>query len=199
VKELFDEMIKNEIKPFLKNYGYKKIKLYFYKNINDIIFIISFHLNNRNYAGHTWFDIHGEVYSKEIDRIMGNQELEEPKYDEPHFPTKFFKNVGYHIVEDTNISDLISEIKKSIVEEEQFFENIKTTDDVFELMIKNPLYKYQEILSYLIFRKDNEGIRNYINELYKRIGKKDNWKYYEINMNRILMKNNINKTIKEII
>ena len=202
MKELFDKLIKNEIHPFLKNCGYKKINQYFYKSVDDLVFIIHFNLSSRNGWGLTRFYISGKIYSKEIDRTIGKIELNEPKNDEPHYNLKdehFLLN-GYDIDEKTDIDKLAIEIKNGLEIEEQFFKTIKTTNDLMEKMLmENYLHKYTEIFTYLLEKNETKKLLEYIKLLYDRFGKENRWKIFEENMNKILLKKNINKEIMEII
>ncbi|MDR0376535.1 MAG: DUF4304 domain-containing protein [Spirochaetaceae bacterium] len=202
MKELFDDMMKNEITPFLKNYGYKKVKQYFYKTVDDLIFIIHFNLSSRNGWGHTKFYIYGEIYSKEIDRIMGKSGLSEPKNDEPHYNLKddCFPKTGYDIEEGTDIRKIALEIKNGLEHEERFYKTIKTTNDLMELMIlENYLHKYMEIFTYLLLKDKNKKLEEYLKRLYDKFGKENRWKIFEENMNKILLEKSINKNIMEII
>ena len=202
VKQLFDEMMKTEITPFLKNYGYKKIKQYFYKTDDDLIFIIHFNLSSRNGWGKTRFYIYGTIYSKEIDRIIGKPELPEPKNDEPHYNLKdeYFPKSGYDIEEGTDIKKMALEIKNGLECEDRFFKTIKTTNELIGLMVlENYLHKYMEIFTYLLLKNENKKLKEYIKRLYDKFGKENRWKILEEKLNKILLENNINKNIIEII
>ena len=202
MKELFDTMIRTEIQPFLKKYGYKKIKQYFYKSVNDLVFIIHFNLSSRNGWGMTKFYVQSKIYSKEIDRIIGKSELNEPKNDEPHYNLKdeYFPVNGYNIEEKTDIEKMATEIKSGLENQEQFFNTIKTTNDLMgKMVMENYLHKYIEIFTYLLVKNETKKLKEYIKRLYDSFGKENRWKIFEENMNKVLLKKNIDKKIMEII
>jgi hypothetical protein len=202
MKELFDEMMKSEITPFLKANGYKKVKQYFYKTAEDLIFIVHFNLSSRNGWGKTRFYIYGSVYSKEIDRVIGRPELSEPKNDEPHYDLQdgYFPARGYDIEEGTDTAQMAREIKDGLESEMRFFKTIKTTNDVMELMIsENYLHKYIAIFTYLLLKNENAKLKEYVRRLYDRFGEENRWNIFEKNMNEILSENGIHKTIGEMV
>ena len=202
MKKLFDKLIKNEIHPYLKNYGYKKVNQYFYKSVGDLVFIIHFNLSSRNGWGLTRFYVNSKIYSKEIDRTINKIELNEPKNDEPHYNLKdeYFPVNGYNIEKKTDIDELAIEIKNGLEIEEQFFKTIETTNDLMEKMLmENYLHKYTEIFTYLLEKNEIKKLSEYIKRLHDRFGKENRWKIFEENMNKMLLKKNINKEIMEII
>ena len=202
MRELFDKMVKTEIQPFLKSYGYIKVNQYFYKSLGDLVFIIHLNLSSRNGWGITTFYVNEKIYSKEIDRTIGKPELDKPKNDEPHYnlKDKYFPVNGYDIEEKTDISKMAIEIKNGLEKEEQFFQTIKTTDDLIEKMImENYLHKYVEIFTYLLVKNEIGKLTEYTKRLYNIFGKENRWKIFEERMNKILLEKNINKKVMEII
>ena len=202
MKELYEEMIKNYIYPFLKEYGYKKNKQYFYKHFNDIIYIFHFNLSNRNSSEITVFNINGMIYSKEIDKVIGNSVLNEPKNDDPQYNMKIndFPVAGYTIEQKTDITKMASEIIKGLENGEKIFSKIKTTDDLIRIMvIENYLYKYEEILVYLLKKNEIKETIGYIKTLYNRFRTENRWKIFEENINKTLSENKINKKLIELI
>lgn len=205
MKELFNEIISNVIKPLLKRDGYHKKGLNFYKKSEDLIFLLNIQKSHGNSSDNVHFYINCGIHSSKIDELLGKGELLEPKEYETHFCQRISSLVnsiedGYTINAETNIEKLKSEIISDIQTVIDFFETIQFTNHLVELMIqKNGLHNYEQLFTYLTLTNNTEGRKIYVKQLYDRFGQENRWSIFEKNMNDILKKHGCLQTITNLI
>jgi hypothetical protein len=82
---IFDEMMKESISPYLKNQGFKKQNLNFYRQESDLKYLFNFQKNQYNSVDYVGFFINCGIYSEQIMSVIGEPVLLNPKEYECHF------------------------------------------------------------------------------------------------------------------
>lgn len=205
MKEKFNQLLKDTIKPFLKENGFIKKGMNFYRKKDEMIYLINFQNSQGNTFEQTKFYINCGVHSTKIDTIIGKLELPEPKEYECYFRNRIssinkLNDDGYLINEDTDLPNLSLTIITDLEATISMFIKIKTTNDLTDLMItKNGLDNYIELFEYLIQTENKEDLTLFVKKLNSTFGSEKRWLIFENNLNQILNKNGMTVTILEII
>lgn len=205
MKDLFNQLISETIKPLLKAEGYGKKGLNFYKRIDDLILMFNFQNSHGNTFHETSFYINCGIHSTAIDATIGSDELKEPKEYMCYYRQRISSITGrkaddYTITPTTDLKKLASTLTKDVGVVLNLFNTIKTTSDLVDLMIaKNGLSNYEELLEYLLIKKENKKINTYVKTLYHRFDDKTRWPLFEKTMNALLKKYKQHTTIADII
>src|SRR5690606_10807921 len=151
MKEKFNQLITDTVKPFLKANGFNKKGMDFYRKQDDLIFLLNFQSSQSNTYEQTKFYINCGIHSIKIEEVIGKKKLLEPKEYNCYFRNRISliansTDDGYLISQDTDIQNLgfsiIADLKTVI----SMFDNIQSTNDLTDLMInKNGLNNYKEL------------------------------------------------------
>ena len=203
-KELFNNLISKTVKPLLKDSGFTKKSLTFYKKKEDLVFLFNFQKSGGNTSFQTKFYINCGIHSATIDGIIEKPELIEPKEYECHFRKRISSITnnpedGYIITGGIDLHELsrqvVTDFKKAI----DFFDKVNTTSDLADLMAKQGLSNYEQLFEYLLLDGDDVRLKYYIANLYQSFGQEQRWKIFENKMNGILKKRHVSKEVKDIL
>jgi len=194
MKERFDILVSETIKPLLKENKFKKKGLHFYHDTNDLVYLIGLQKS----GGNTWdqikFYINCGIHSKTIDRIIGKETCLKPEQYECYYVKRISSVVksekdGYLIDRETDsdvLNVLVSNDLKKVI---SLFNEVKSTSDLIQLMTEeNKLYKYEELIDYLLIINDKTQAVNYIRELYRNFGTETRWSVFEGKIMNLLKK-----------
>lgn len=205
MKELFDSIIKNTVKPLLSDNRFRKKALYFYCQKDDLIFIIHFQKSQYNHTAHTRFYINCGIHSLAIDKTLSKAGQTEPDKIIYCYSKRISEIInsttdGYDITEDTDLNALSNKLTNDLNSALQFFDTVATTDALVNLMIQeNGLYNYEELVEYLFVTNNEKELHQYVNALYTRFGSENRWAIFEKKMNDIFIKYNSRQTVSELI
>lgn len=203
-KELFNDLISKTVKPLLKESGFTKKALTFYKKKEDLVFLFNFQKSAGNSSFQTKFYINCGIHSAMIDRKIEKPELIEPKEYECHFRERISSitnnpEYGYIITGGIDLHELsrqvVTDLKKAIV----FFDKVNTTSDLADLMAKQGLSNYEQLFEYLLLDGDDVRLKDYVVRLYQGFGQEQRWKIFENKMDGILKKRHVSKEVKDIL
>lgn len=136
--------------------------------------------------------------------MIGKRELSEPKEQEAHFGKRISSLVhsvedGYTINPQVDPEKLKSVIVSDIEYVTIFFDTIRCTGDLAELMIQqNGLRKYEELFAYLSLT-DKEKMQRYIKQLYNRFGQESRWNIFEKKLDAVLLKHGSSRKIIDLV
>ena len=192
-KDLFEDLIKNIVAPYLKKEGLKKKALNFYKISGDIFYVINFQSDSRNSYFEHRFYVNCAVDSFELNRMLGNVNDDIPKYYDCFYDVRMNTitdtNIMYYELHaDTNVEDfvisLMSEIKKVV----RYFNTINSTESLVEILLNGfGLMRYEEVLLYLIKSGNMQRMNDYAKKLYAIKPTMGNrWPFFEKKVNDIL-------------
>jgi hypothetical protein len=205
MKEKFNQLIADTVKPFLKTNGFAKKGMNFYRKKDDLIFLFNFQNSQSNSFRETKFYINCAIHSTKIDKVIGKTERSEPKEYECYFRDRISSitqsiNDGYFLKENTDLPNLsltiITDLKTVIL----MFDNIQSTNDLIDLMInENGLNNYSELFEYLILTENKKGLKHFVKQLHGTFGTEERWTIFEDNLNEILKKNGKAETVIDIL
>ena len=201
---VFDEIIKENIAPYLKKQGFKKQHLNFYKTEGDLIFVINFQKNSYNSVDYVSFFINCGIYSSEIMRTIGESVLPNPKEYQCLFSNRInhlsgSKNKDFELTSSdenskkTLANTLILELKAAV----NFYETIQTTDNLVDVCIEKGTYFWQEFLRYLAIKKDLKRLAQYVKNFGNIFKGDERRAWFETEINRILVENGVEKMFFE--
>lgn len=205
MKGPFDKIISESVKPFLKNNGFKKKGLNFYKSLEPLIFLINFQKSYGNSSEETRFYINCSIHSSEIDDIQGKPKLVEPKEYETFYRNRISEitdtqRLYYVLNKDTDLEKLNAEILSDLKIAITFFDPIRSTNDLINLMLEQKgLNKYEELVTYMLVKGRESDMVEYINNLYRKHGSEDRWKLFENKINTILTRHSSLKTVVDLL
>lgn len=85
LQQIFNKLIKQNIKPFLSMLGYNKKSLNFYKTTENLIYMFNFQKSAGNTANNVMFYMNCGIYATELAHIQSKEILTAPKEAECHF------------------------------------------------------------------------------------------------------------------
>jgi hypothetical protein len=195
---LFDEIIKENIAPFLKKQGFKKQNLNFYKKEGDVIFMFNFQKSTSNSVDFVRFYINCGIYSQDIVHTIGEPVLPNPKEYECLYNVRIdcisgSNNKDFELVssDEKSKSDMAIRVISELEAALYFYSSIKNHEGLVDMCIQEGTYFWREFFQYLALKKDTKRIEQYA----KNFG--NNWKgderqsFFEDEMNKIMLKNGL--------
>lgn len=205
MKELFNRLITEKVKPYLKSEGFEKKALSFYKRSGDLIYLFNFQNSRGNSADQTTFYINCGIHSTTVDKVLGAKENPEPKEYQCYFQDRISaltnsSNDVFSIDKQTSVEKIATDVLKELTTSIQFYNAIKSTVELTDLMIeRNGLNNYSELFEYLLKTKDGTRIISLAKKLFSDFGTDDRWDIFEDALSSLLRKNNHEHTLTEII
>jgi hypothetical protein len=188
----FDQLINTVVKPLLKENRFSKKSLNFYKK-GDLIWMFNFQKSKGNFGEHVWFFINCGIYLPALDIQLSGKALTEPKDHECHFRERI-ENIterglyggSYYINNDTDLEALSADMASDLQIVIRFFNNIKTEDDLLDLLLTNGRTNNFELFRYFYLKNDVPRMKALVQELYTLFGKESRWSIFERNLKEIL-------------
>lgn len=205
MKEKFNQIIAGTVKPLLKEEGFGKNGMNFYRKKEDLIFLFNFQNSQGNSADQTKFYINCGIHSTNIGQVIGKTELLDPKEYDCYFRRRISSIVkstsdGYTITRETDLNDLGQTVEADLKAAIVMFNNVTSTNDLIDLMIeKNGLNNYEELFKYLLFTERKTQLKQFVKQLHQTFGAEKRWAIFESNLTDVLKENNSKKTIAAIL
>ena len=202
-KETLNDIISETIKPFLKDNGYGKKALTFYKKSDDLTFVINFQNSQGNSSDQTRFYINCGIYSSHIDKTIDKIELKEPKEYECHYRVRISqitnsKLDGYTIDTNTDSDKLKQSLKEDLKTTLRHFDSIKSITDLTDLMISYNCLDFT-LFEYFILTSDLKNTEKQVKKIEEVWNSEVRWTRIKNDLNRILTQYNQQMTIDEIL
>jgi Domain of unknown function (DUF4304) len=200
VKEIFEEILKESVNPFLKKHGFKRQGMNFRKIENGLTYIINFQSSGYNSVDYAAYYINRGIYCDEFEIIVGEAILPNPKEVDCLFRERIeqITESGKQQIEIIESSEagkilianqLLSELEKVI----SFFEKTKTIDDLITLCIENHTFYYEKIFKYLCLKKDMIRLDIFFQKFGEIFKDDERYIFFESRLNDILVENGIEK------
>ncbi|UEG54145.1 DUF4304 domain-containing protein [Mucilaginibacter daejeonensis] len=205
VKDIFAQLIKETVKPLLTSNGYTKKGLDLYKKNGAIIYLFNVQKSHGNSVDQLKFYINCGIHSTEIDSTIGTQELLFPKEHECHFRNRISsltgsEKDGYHLTKDTDLDVMKENLTNDIEQALSMFQDISSTDDLTDLMIReNGLNNYEELFEYLLLTNDQVRLKRFVKQLHDQFGTEKRWHIFENAMSDILEKHRSEITMNDLL
>lgn len=205
MKEEFNKLITETVKPLLKANGFGKKGLNFYKRKDEMIFLFNFQNSQGNTFDQTKFYINCGIHSSAIDKVIKRPELAEPKEYDCHFRDRISSicestNDGYFISKETVWEPFTSAIIADLETVISMFDKINSTNDLTNLMIeKNGLNNYCELFEYLLLTENKIDLKRLVKLLHQAFEKDSRWPIFEKNLSKVLIQHKRTVSIKDIL
>ncbi|WP_261376158.1 DUF4304 domain-containing protein [Brevibacillus brevis] len=111
LQQLFNDMIKQDVKPFLSKHGFAKKSLNFHKSTENLIYMFNFQKSAGNSADNVMFYVNCGIYAAELAQIQSREILTAPQEAECHFRARIGEIVEtapdrFSITPDTDMDDV---------------------------------------------------------------------------------------------
>ena len=198
MKEIFETLINQTAKPLLKENGFVKKGLNFFKKQNELIYIINFQKSSTNSPFETKFYINCGVYAPTFDTALGKYAPLYPKEYECHFRERISailkEKDGYLIDQNTDISELSKKLTRDLNMVIKFFDEIKSADELMKILLaKGGLNLIDTIFEYFLVSKNEKIFIEQNWKLYAKYGNEARWQIFENKINKMLEKHGLEK------
>ena len=185
LQELFNDMIKQDVKPFLSNHGFAKKSLNFYKMSDSLIYMIHFQKSSGNTADNVMFYVNCGIYAAELAQIQSREILTAPKESECHFRARIGEITEtvpdrFSISPDTNMDDLRRILLGGLAEVIHFYETMTSARSIVDYYTSGPfLHLGEESFHLLLQSNDVAAATHYLKALHKKHGSENRWTIFE--------------------
>ncbi|WP_103110134.1 DUF4304 domain-containing protein [Brevibacillus reuszeri] len=185
LQELFNDMINQDVKPFLSNQGFTKKSLNFYKMSDSLIYIINFQKSSGNTTDNVMFYVNCGIYAAELAQIKSREILTAPKESECHFRARIGEITEtvpdrFSISPDTNREDLKRILLGGLAEVIHFYETMTSARSIVDYYTSGPfLHLGEESFHLLLQSNDVTAANHYLKALHKKHGSEKRWIIFE--------------------
>lgn len=183
-KDLIKWLLSEHVKPLLKQEGFAKSGMTFYRTRDDIVDVINFQGSKWNGFGNHTFFINCGMDSLDFQLKTTGQQNFKPFYSAPLYSDRIGSMISavpeYVMSENYKTPDL-EKFANSLVEQLkellEFYSKSTSVDHLLDLAIKrNGLRNYEEICYYLAQTHDKKRLTQFVQDLSARFsGKDDRW------------------------
>lgn len=185
LQQIFNEFIKQDIKPFLATFGFNKKGLNFYKRTDNLIYLINFQKSAGNTANQVMFYVNCGIYAAELAQIQSKEILTAPKEVECHFRARMREITAtapdrFSITATTNLDDVRKMLLRGLGEVHHFFETMTSARSIVDYYTSGPfLHLGEESFHLLLQANDVTTAKRYFNALRKKHGAEQRWSIFE--------------------
>ncbi len=184
LQHIFNELIKQDIKPLLATFGFNKKGPNFYKRTDNLIYLINFQKSAGNTTNQVMFYVNCGIYAAELAQIQSQEILTAPKEVECHFrarmreitalaPDRFF-------ITATTIDDVRKMLLRCLEDVHHFFETMTSARSIVDYYTSGPfLHLGEESFHLLLQANDVTTAKHYFNALRKKHGAEQRWSIFE--------------------
>lgn len=185
MQQLFNDMIKQDVKPFLSKRGFAKKSLNFNKITENLIYIFNFQKSSGNSAGNVMFYVNCGIYSAELAQIQSREILTAPQEAECHFRARIGEIVEsisdrFSITPDTNMDDLRKTLQSGLEEVIHFYDTMTSARSLVDYYTSGPfLHLGEESFHLLLQSNDVAAAKHYLKALQEKYGTEQRWTIFE--------------------
>lgn len=185
LQQLFTEMIKQDVKPFLSNRGFAKKGLNFTKKTESLIYMFNFQKSAGNAADHVMFYVNCGIYAVELAQIQSRAILTAPQEAECHFRARMGEMVEsvpdrFSITPDTNMDDVRETLLNGLEEVIHFYDTMTSARSIVDYYTSGPfLHLGEESFHLLLQSNDVVEAKHYLKALQEKYGTEKRWTIFE--------------------
>ncbi|MFD2330901.1 DUF4304 domain-containing protein [Cohnella sp. GCM10020058] len=185
MQQRFNDLIMQDVKPFLAERGFAKKSLNFSKSTDGLVYIINFQKSGGNSADHVMFYVNCGIYSADLARIQSKEILTTPQEPECHFRARIEELAGsvparFSITPDTNMDDLSDTLLNGLDQVLQFYDTVTGARSIVDYYVAGPYLHLGEESFQLLLQSGDEGAaRRYLKALQEKHGAENRWTIFE--------------------
>ncbi len=185
MQQLFNDMIKQDVKPFLSKRGFTKKGLNFNKITDNLIYMFNFQKSSGNSADNVMFYVNCGIYAAELAQIQSREIVTAPKEVDCHFRARIgeiAKSVPdrFSITLDTNMDDLRKTLLSGLEEVIQFYDTMTSTRSLVDYYTSGPFLHLGEESFHLLLQSNDVGAaKHYLKALQEKYGTEQRWTIFE--------------------
>ncbi|MBU8712389.1 DUF4304 domain-containing protein [Brevibacillus parabrevis] len=185
LQQLFNEMIKQDVKPFLAQHGFVKKSLNLYKITDNLIYMLNFQKSAGNSADHLMFYVNCGIYSAELAQIQAKDVLTEPKEADCHFRARIREIAEvapdrFAITADTKMDDVRKTLLSGLQQVVQFYRTMTSARSIVDYYTSGPfLHLGEESFHLLLQTNDVAAAKQYLQALQEKHGAEQRWTIFE--------------------
>ena len=180
VKETFKQFINTYLKSLFKEKGYKKKSLNFYKQTEDLYYIINLQKSHGNSYAELNFYVNCGIYSNKISTHTDNEVPIFPKEADCHWRKRIqgvtpIGQARYSINRNADIETMGVVLKTALEETLTYIESIQTTEQLVEILCTKGSLNFRQIFRYCVRSDDRSNAIRLVQHQHGRFGKEDRW------------------------
>ncbi|MED1801172.1 DUF4304 domain-containing protein [Brevibacillus porteri] len=185
LQQLFNDMIKQDVKPFLSKHGFAKKSLNFLKSTENLIYMFNFQKSAGNAADNVMFYVNCGIYAAELAQIQSREILTAPKEAECHFRARIGEMVEsapdrFSITPETNMDDVSKTLLSGLEEVIHFYDTMTSARSIVDYYTSGPfLHLSEESFHLLLQSNDVVAAKHYWKTLQEKYGTEKRWTIFE--------------------
>ncbi|WP_141500849.1 DUF4304 domain-containing protein [Paenibacillus luteus] len=185
LQQLFNDLIKQDVKPFLAKHGFAKKSLNFSKKTEGLIYIINFQKSSGNSADNVMFYVNCSIYAEELAQIQSKEILTAPQEVECHFRARIGEIAPgapdrFAITPDTNREELGKTLLNRLDDVIHFYDEMTSARSIVDYYVSGPyLHLGEESFHLLLQSNDITKAKHYLNALQEKHGAENRWAIFE--------------------
>lgn len=185
MQQLFNDMIKQDVKPFLTKQGFAKKGLNFTKKVENLTYILHFQKSSGNSADNVMFYVNCGIYAADLAQIQSREILTAPQEVDCHFRARIediAQNVPerFAITPDTNLDELRTTLLHGLEEVLHFYETMTGARSIVDYYVSGPYLHLGEESFHLLLQSDDvEAAKRYLKALQEKHGTEKRWTIFE--------------------
>lgn len=185
MRELFKEIIKNDVKPYLAARGYSKKNLRFYRADQKLFYTFYFQNSAGNTPNHVMFYINCSIHSFELEPFQSLVAVADPLKAVPHFTSRIEEIVPsapdrYSLTPETDLDKFRAELLSHLQEALAFFDTMTSARAILDYyMDRTALHLSEETFRFLLHAGEQGTARDYLAKLQAKYGAEKRWAIFE--------------------
>jgi len=194
LQQLFNDLIKLEVKPFLAKHGFTKKSLNFWKRTDSLIYMFNFQKSAGNSVDNVMFYVNCGIYSAELAQIQSKEILTAPSESECHFRGRIGQIAAsapdrFALTSDTNTDELKETLLSGLKEVTHFYTTMTSARSIVDYYTSGPfLHLGEESFQLLLQSGDIAAAKQYYKALQEKHGAEDRWTIFETKYRAIFNK-----------